>query len=555
MKGRRMGVDRALPERLAAGLVALVAAAGLVAADPAPAAGQEGARVDTVPDPSSPGPEPAGRPAADPPGAGPEGDRFRTPARIAAEALPAVVEIVTYGESGAKLGGGSGFLAAPEGIVFTSHHVLEGARRAEVVLPTGETFDVVHVTAADVRTDLALLRIAGFDLPVVRLGDAREVAVGDPVVVIGSPLGLRNSVTDGLVSAKREMEGRRVLQLSAPISKGSSGGPVFDARGRVVGVLAGFYRQGQNVNFAVPIEYARGLLALPSGNYSVASVGRKRVSLLGDGRPGPDLSLQAVLRGEPVPGEDETPWALQPRRVDPERVKAEPATAPEQVEGLWELRELSRVPDTKSGVHRGVLASGGTGLAGTFFGSLVRDPEFDAAFEGDRVRRFDLSLEPEGRATLEGENGCSYFVDASPEAMTGVYECTGSDGRVYDLGAVEMRRIEGAGPSGVYEYVEEVPLGSGTARNRGRLLVFALPDGRWIGKLVDVSGRFPRVSGLEEGRWTVDGHLSARREGRGGRVRGSFTEGTIHLEYTVGGVDYRTRATLLGTRPEPSGPR
>lgn len=473
----------------------------------------------------------------------------RSPTEIAREALPAVVEVVTYKSSGERLGGGSGFLVGHEGLVVTSHHVLEGAVRAEVLLHTGEVFEVVHVAAADDRRDLAVLRIAGYGLPTVWLGHSRHIEPGDPVVVIGSPLGLTNTVTHGLMSAERDFEGRRVLQISAPISSGSSGGPVFDDRGRVVGVLAGFHRRGQNVNFAVPIEYARGLLELPPNSFTVESVGRKRVSLL-NGRAGArDLSLQAVLRGEAIPGEEETPWALQPRRVDADRVRESPPSGPADLVGLWEIRELTRVPRTRSGLYRGVLASDGTILKGSFFGSLVRDPEFDASFAADRVREFEARLQPEGRATLTGEHGCTYYVHASPDGMAGVYECVDSRGAVYDVGAVEARRIGGAGPSGVYEVAEETALGSREIRAEGKALLFALPDGRWLGRLMTDDGRKPRAFDLREGRWTADGHLSAQLEGGERiRVRGTFGDGRIDLRYHVGGSDFPVEAALGGVR-------
>lgn len=481
----------------------------------------------------------------------------KSPAQIARERLPAVVEVATYGDDDRRLTGGSGFLVGPEGLVVTSHHVLEGARRAEVLLHDGELFEVEHVAAAAARHDLVILRIAGFRLPVVELGDSRRMEVGDVVVVIGSPLGLTNTVTHGLLSAKREMEGRRLLQLSAPISSGSSGGPVFDVRGRVVGVLAGFYRKGQNVNFAVPIERVRGLLDLPSRFLTVESVGRRRVQLLGgENSSHPWLSLDAVLRGEPVPGQERTPWALQRRRLDPERVRAERVGSPEELVGAWELRELSRVPRTRSGMYRGVLAPDRGSLAGSFFGSLVSDPGFDAEFQGERIRDFRLELGAEGRATLYGEHGCSYFVHAAADAMSGVYECTDREGGVYDLGAVELRRVTGAGPTGVYDVAEEIPLGRGVREGRGRMVVYALEDGRWLGAVASRDRPEARLLHLRAGRWTRDGELSARlRQEEGRRVRGSFGEERLELVYPLGGGDYPVRVHLRAIRrlPPPAG--
>lgn len=482
-----------------------------------------------------------------------------SPSEIARSALPAVVEIRTYRASGERRGSGSGFLLAPEGLVATSHHVLEGAHRAEVVLSTGDVFQVQHVAAADSRRDLVILRIAGFDLPVLRLGDSRDVEVGDPIVAIGSPLGLFNTVTHGLVSAKRELEGRQVLQISAPISVGSSGGPVFDQQGRVIGILAGFMRRGQNVNFAVPIEYARGLLALPEHPLTVEAVGRRRVSLIGEsGAIVGGLSLSSVLHGESVPGEEDTPWARQPRWVNPEHVKADPITLPAEIVGTWELRELSRVRGTRSGVYRGVLVADDAGFLGTFFGTLMREPAGDPAVEegwvGDRIRDFDGDVERTGRVTLRGEHGCRYFLHASPTAMTGVYECT-ENGKVYDLGAVEMRRGEGDGPTGLYDVTVGVPLGAQMVESEGRLAILALADGRFVGAFQRLEGTVPRATRLRDGRWTSEGALQARLGGRAGAsVEGTWDADRIELAYPVGGRDYPVLATVRGERMRPEEP-
>lgn len=472
------------------------------------------------------------------------------PSEIARRSLPAVVEIRTYRPSGERLGSGSGFVAAPEGLVVTSHHVLEGANRADVLLSSGDVFEVQHVAAADSRRDLAVLRIAGFELDHVPLGDSRDVEVGDPVVVIGSPLGLFNTVSHGIVSARREIEGRHVLQLSAPIAVGSSGGPVFDERGRVVGVLAGFMRRGQNVNFAVPIEYVRGLLALPEHTLTVEAVGRRRVSLIGEtGEVTGGLSLSTVLHGESVPGQEDTPWAREARWVHSELVKANPVQDPARLAATWELRELTRMPGTRSGLYRGVLVADESGLVGLFFGSVEAEPRFEEGWTGDRVRDFDGALERSGRVTLRTANGCRYFLHASPEAMTGVYECT-DRGDVYDLGAVELRRTSDsvpAGPTGVYAVEEAIPLGANVDRTEGVAALYATPDGRFVGALQMRAGPILRSYRLHEGRWTEEGTLTARlREPDGPLVTGRFGEGWLELQYPVGDADYQVPATVRG---------
>lgn len=477
--------------------------------------------------------------------------RALSPAEVARSALPSVVHVVTYAD-GRKLGGGSGFLVGSEGLVVTSHHVLEGAERVEVVLHSGRTFEVLHATAADDRWDLAILRITGFELPVARLGDSRAVAVGERIVAIGSPLGLAGSVSDGLVSARREMEGREVLQVSAPISKGSSGGPVFDARGRVIGVLAGFMRRGQNVNFAVPVEHVRALLDLPPRVVPIGVVARKSVSLLPEaGETVRPLSLQAVLGGEPVPGEEETPWARAPRLVRSDRVDRDPARGPDELAGLWEIRELTRVPLTRSAIYRGALASDGERLHGVFFGGLTSDPAPDAPFVPDRVRAFDGRLLRVGHLVLDGEHGCTYFLRASPRAMTGVYECV-EEGKTYDLGAVEARRIEGEAFSGRYRIAERIELGGSRLERSGEAYLLALSDGRWIGQLRFEGAEGRGVVSLRQGRWTPGGRLSARVRGPSGApARGRLGGTGWRLEYAAGGADYPARARVKAVRIEP----
>lgn len=179
------------------------------------------------------------------------------------QATPAVVLIETVSETERRFG--SGFIVDPSGLVLTNLHVIENAEAARVKLASGDIYDNVAVLAEDVRRDIALLHIRGFGLPTLELGDSDSVRVGAYVVAIGSPLGLENTVSDGIVSGERQLEGYRLYQITAPISPGSSGGPIMDEKGRVIGIATAQISEGQNLNFAVPINYARGMIAnLPS---------------------------------------------------------------------------------------------------------------------------------------------------------------------------------------------------------------------------------------------------------------------------------------------------
>ncbi len=117
------------------------------------------------------------------------------------------------------------------------------------------------LVASDSARDLAVLRIDAYDAPSIRLGNSGQVRVGAPVLLLGAPRGLEESATTGIVSAVRtDSSGTRLIQTSAPASPGSSGGPLLNDSGEVIGVLSFGVTQSQNLNFAVPINYARGIL-------------------------------------------------------------------------------------------------------------------------------------------------------------------------------------------------------------------------------------------------------------------------------------------------------
>lgn len=184
---------------------------------------------------------------------------------LAAAATRAVVLIDVETPSGNRQG--SGFLVDASGRILTNEHVVRGALAARVKLASGDMYDVVTILARDDRRDLAVIQVAGFDLPALPLGNSDSVRIGNPVVLIGSPLGLENTVTTGIVSGRRqEPEGYQLLQISAPASRGSSGGPVLSNTGEVVGIASSQMQTGQNLNFAVPINYARGLLTNLDGD-------------------------------------------------------------------------------------------------------------------------------------------------------------------------------------------------------------------------------------------------------------------------------------------------
>ena len=183
---------------------------------------------------------------------------------LVSRAMPSVVTFEVETPSGRRQG--SGFVVDSTGRILTNHHIVRDAESVRVKLASGDVYDAVAVLAADERRDIAVLQIAGFHVPALPLGNSDSLRIGAPVVLIGSPLGLDNTVSTGILSGRRrDPEGYQLLQISAPASRGSSGGPVLSATGEVVGIAASQLPSGQNLNFAVPINYARGLLARLDG--------------------------------------------------------------------------------------------------------------------------------------------------------------------------------------------------------------------------------------------------------------------------------------------------
>jgi S1-C subfamily serine protease len=185
--------------------------------------------------------------------------RTLTTSNIAALATPATVTILTFGPHGDTLGQGSGFLVRANGVVVTNWHVMAGASEAVVYLADGERFTRVQALDGDETVDVALLKVPGYGLPTLT-STAATPTIGTKVVAIGSPRGLAQTVTEGIVSAKRIVEGRELVQISASISPGSSGGPVLDNKGRVFAIATSQISDGQQLNFAVPVRYALGLI-------------------------------------------------------------------------------------------------------------------------------------------------------------------------------------------------------------------------------------------------------------------------------------------------------
>lgn len=185
---------------------------------------------------------------------------------IAKAANGAIVSILTSDKDGKPVAQGTGFLVSKDGVILTNYHVIAEGSSAIVKLPDGAFYVVEGVLASDKARDVAVIKAHGENFRTLTLGNSDRLQVGEEVVAIGNPLSLESTVSNGIVSGIRtvEKEGGKFLQITTPISPGSSGGPLFNMAGEVVGITTLYLRGGENLNFAIPINDAKHLLLAKS---------------------------------------------------------------------------------------------------------------------------------------------------------------------------------------------------------------------------------------------------------------------------------------------------
>ena len=197
---------------------------------------------------------------------------------ISRNANGAIVSIVMSDKDGHPIAKGSGFLISKDGKVVTNYHVIRNGASAVIKFPDGAFFAADGVLVSDKNRDVAIIKVHGNGFKALTLGDSDRLQVGEEVVAIGNPLSLESTVSNGIVSAIRTIkaEGGTFLQTTAPISPGSSGGPLFNMAGEVVGITTSHLVGGQNLNFAIPINDVKPMLRvqLPSGYEDAKLVAR-----------------------------------------------------------------------------------------------------------------------------------------------------------------------------------------------------------------------------------------------------------------------------------------
>ena len=452
----------------------------------------------------------------------PNGTAAKSTAAIAREASPATVTILALGAAGDTIGQGSGFLLRSDGTILTNWHVLAGATQALVILDSGEAVDAVVYVQGDSLADLAIIRIPRSGLPTLKTRSTTP-AVGERVVTIGSPLGLSRTVAEGIVSAVRTVDGRELVQISAPISPGSSGGAVLDGAGRVFAVSTSYVEGGQQLNFAVPIRYALGLSSSPGQTRPIAEV----FAHLGPSAERRD----AIFLQRPAPTSD----------------------IREAVGGSYFFRRSwMRFPNGAAGREAGVLlADGGVGLA-VYWQVLDHDSlarrvvGLVDSLTTDELGQVALRLG--GRVYNGYQTKDGFFAEALHSGASG--EEPFDWALIASPDSVDLSRT-----TGLYRVRALTHVFSGGARMTskpkewtGHAAVVVEGDSIWVDlKIADTSGNISRLtakSSVTREGWFHIQSSDGKRD-LGGRVQGGVLSG----EWTEsrGGAD-RIQGTLEGAR-------
>lgn len=183
--------------------------------------------------------------------------------QIAKKFTPSVMLVVATSSAKPEEGAlGTAFVLSEDGIVCTNFHVIDGQDKFVLRSSTGGMYAVTAVLATDKKHDIAILKADARGLVPLEFADAKKIAAGQKLFVIGNPEGFESSITEGIVSSRRD-DGPKgpAIQISAAISHGSSGSPVFNAQGQVIGMATYFYADGQSLNFAIPCNELADLLA------------------------------------------------------------------------------------------------------------------------------------------------------------------------------------------------------------------------------------------------------------------------------------------------------
>jgi len=185
----------------------------------------------------------------------------QTAQEIARKAFKSTVLLVMEDANGQPMSLGSGFFVR-DGEIVSNLHVVKGASRGYAkIVGQKNKYNIEGITGIDLERDLVILKISTAKSLSLSIGNSDMVEVGEQVYAVGNPQGLEGTFSQGIISSIRQVGSDKLLQITAPISPGSSGGPVLNSNGVVVGVSVATFRDGQNLNFAIPSNYIKDLLS------------------------------------------------------------------------------------------------------------------------------------------------------------------------------------------------------------------------------------------------------------------------------------------------------
>jgi hypothetical protein len=187
-----------------------------------------------------------------------QGAKASTSPEIIAQAKPAVIQVIAFDQQWKPIKNGTGFFISPDGYAVTNFHVVSGAANVMARSNNGAFFHYEGLVAHPSDVDLVILKFSATDVPFLHLGQSKDAREGERVLVIGNPEGLQGTVSDGIIAAFRA--NRSIIQITAAISPGSSGSPVLDENGQLIGVATIQYAEGQNLNFAIAVEWVTAAL-------------------------------------------------------------------------------------------------------------------------------------------------------------------------------------------------------------------------------------------------------------------------------------------------------
>ena len=189
-------------------------------------------------------------------------------------------------------GQGSGFFVAPN-IIATNYHVMEGSTNASCILNNSDIeYKIDGYVGVDESVDLILLKVSTLNKPAIKFS-VTTASIVQKIYVIGSPQGLPATISDGIISGMRDFEGNKLLQMTASISPGSSGGPVLNSNGELIGISVSQLTEGQNLNFAIPKSYLQILLDFKKDTPSALS------TLISSEKPKEEISQEKPKKDSP----------------------------------------------------------------------------------------------------------------------------------------------------------------------------------------------------------------------------------------------------------------